>query len=629
MIDTKLWWQADKDKVHQTLIGYVKGIDQAQWRIFDRFKKLEGLYDPERAVPTIGIGTSVADRVRPPRTRTDGKMIENIVSQNINTLAAQISTIDIRTTFDTDGADWSEQRKARAREWYTEELVKRFDVIAKCGHAFKVGTTLKGTGCMKVYADAFDQLRVEHVRPDNVVVDERAYPDGQPLEMFHRDLRDADAFAAQFPKFKKEIQAARGKYMKWAGWLPMHRSEILVVEGWRLPVGVKDQKGYVTGRHVICFEGGDTVDEDFDADDFPIATHRYSKPPLGWYGIGMGEELASYQRALNKRNSQIDRQADHNAHPIIMAQRIDAAVAAKTVNTLGTIAVYDGRQPPKVEFGPAVSQDLIASRADIKNSAQGQSGVSPLSLQSRIPARLESGAGVREWTGAKTERFADKEKDFERFVVDVAIKMLEVCRQLGSKAPKMVRRSKFGKRRLDWGSIDTGDIRTQIGVANALSRSRADRVSMVTELAQAGVISIDEARRLYGHPDIEREMSLYNAAIESVDECLEEIADGKVVMPEPFMNLRMCVWRSQQQYLIWRGLKAPEAILENLRMFTVNAAWTLDQLEQPGQPAPSSADVIGPPMGGGQQPGQMPQMPPGMPPPGMIMPGLPSPQPGA
>lgn len=620
------WWAAKKGEVYKTLIDYVRGVDQAQHKIFDRFRKLEGLYDPERATPTIGVSRDSFDRLRAvPRPKTDGRMIENIVSQNINTLAAQIATIDIRTTFDTDEADWSEQRKARAREWYTEELVKRWNIIPKCAHAFTVGTALKGTGCMKVYRDKFDRLRIDHVRVDNVVVDERACPDGNPLEMFYRETRDADAFAAEFPQFKDKIEACRGTYInrRWAGWLPSNRNELLVIEGWRLPVGDPDHKNYQPGRHVICFEGGDVWDEEYHDDEFPIADHRYTKPPTGWYGIGMGEELASYQRALNKINAQTDRQRDHGAHPIIAVQRIDQKLAAQTVNTLGTIAVYDGRQAPKVEWGPAVSPDLIAARPDIKASAAAQSGVSPLAMQNRIPARLETGAGVREWAGQKTERFAQQEKDFERFVVDIVVRALRVCQELGSKAPKMSRRSRFGKRRLDWKNVDKGDIRSQIGVASTLSRTRAGRIELATELAQAGVISIDEARRLYGHPDIEREMSLYTAAIESVDECLEEIADGKIVMPEPYMNLRMVVWRGQQQYLIWRGRKAPEHILEHLRMFVAVAAWQLSQAES-AQAAPPSTEVIGPPMPGGDPTMGGAPVPAG-PAPGVMLPGLPAP----
>lgn len=592
------WWTADKGEVHKTVIDYVRGIDREQYKIFDRFKKLEALYDPERSTPSIGTNNAYDARFRPPRARDQGRMIENIVSQNINTFASHIATIDVRTTFDTDGADWSEQRRARHREWYTAELIKRYDVIAKCQHATKVGTALKGTGCIKVYRNKFDQLCVDHVRVDNVVVDERAYPDGNPLEMHYREPKDADAFAAEFPKWKREIESARGRSgNRWGGWLPLHRNEILVVESWRLPIGERKHEHYVAGRHTICFDGGDVVDEEFHGTTFPIKTHRYCLPPTGWYGIGMGEELASYQRALNKRNSQIDRQADHNANPIISVPRVDARLSAQTVNTLGTIAVYDGRQAPKVEFGPAVSQDLIASRSDIKSSAQAQSGVSPFALQSRIPARLETGAGVREWTGAKTERFAEQEQGFERFVVDVVVGMLDVCRELGSKAPVMVRRSKFSRRRLDWSNVGADDIRTQIGVAAALSQTRAGRLDRLTELAQVGIIGIDEARRLYRHPDLERETSLYTAAIESVDECFEEIADGAVVMPEPFMNLGMIVRRGQQQFLIWRSRKAPEEILENLRQFVVVAAHYLGKAGAGPAPTAAAAEIGGPDAG--------------------------------
>lgn len=623
-----LWWQADKDQVHKTVIDYVRGIDRTQHRIFDRFKKLEALYDPERSQPTIGTNNAVDARFRPSRPRDPGRMIENIVSQNVNTLSSHIAQADIRITFDTDGADWSEQRRARHREWYSDELMRRYDVLPKCTHAFKVGTALKGTGAIKVYRNKFDQLCVDHIRPDTIVVDERAWPDGNPLEMHYREPKDADAFAAEFPAFKKEIDASRqASPFRWAGWLPMQRNELLVVESWRLPIGVEGKDGYVPGRHTICFERGDVVDEEYHQRGFPIATHRYNKPPTGWYGIGMGEELASFQRALNKRNAQIDRQADHNANPIISVPRIDARLAAQTVNTLGTIAVYDGRQAPKVEFGPAVHPDLIATRADIKSSASQQSGVSPLALQSRIPARLETGAGVREWAGAKTERFSEQEQDFERFVIDVVVLMLEVCRDLGNKAPVMVRRSKFGKRRLDWTGVGADDIRTQIGVAAALSQTRAGRIDMVTQFAQAGIIGVEEARRLYRHPDLDREISLYTAAMESVDECLEEIADGGALMPEPYMNLRMIVTRGQQQYLIWRAREAPESVLENLRQFIAIAAHLVSG--DNSSPAPSTADVIGPPPGppGMPVPGMPPGAPPGMPgiPPGQMPPGMPPP----
>jgi hypothetical protein len=97
------------------------------------------------------------------------------------------------------------------------------------------------------------------------------------------------------------------------------------------------------------------------------------------------------------------------------------------------------------------------------------------------------------------------------------------------------------------------------------------------EFAQAGIISTDQARRLLGHPDLEAELSLYTAALEAIEHSLDQIADGNAIMPEPYDNHEMAVWRSQREYLKWRDDGAPEGILESLRQYIVTAAWMVDR----------------------------------------------------
>jgi hypothetical protein len=123
-------------------------------------------------------------------------------------------------------------------------------------------------------------------------------------------------------------------------------------------------------------------------------------------------------------------------------------------------------------------------------------------------------------------------------------------------------------------------------------------------------------------------MSLYTAAIENVEYCLEEIADGNIVMPEPFMNLKLLVWRAQQEYLNWSADGAPETVLENLRALIVQAAWMSKQADGGGQigpdmsmeeaPPPQPMGAAMPMMPGMPMPGGMPPLPtapPMMPPP--------------
>jgi hypothetical protein len=90
-----------------------------------------------------------------------------------------------------------------------------------------------------------------------------------------------------------------------------------------------------------------------------------------------------------------------------------------------------------------------------------------------------------------------------------------------------------------------GDAEGAARAASNLGRTPSGRIQFVIELAQAGIISTDSTRRLLKHPDLESELSLYTAALENVEHCLDEIADGRTVMPEPMMNLDMAVWRGQ------------------------------------------------------------------------------------
>ena len=107
-------------------------------------------------------------------------------------------------------------------------------------------------------------------------------------------------------------------------------------------------------------------------------------------------------------------------------------------------------------------------------------------------------------------------------------------------------------------------------------------------MADGGVISQDMARRLLmpNSPlDVEREMSMYTAAIEDVDASIEEILDGNAVVPEPYQNAQMAVWRGQMAYLKAARGGAPEEILETLRQFITQSAWLVSQSQLAAQAA--------------------------------------------
>jgi hypothetical protein len=584
------WDKADKGQVHQVLIQHVQRIEREQSDMYDRFIKLARLYDPNS-----DRDNSSSDKL--------GNVTENVCASNVDTVCAAIAATDVRSRFMTDGANWAMQRIARHLEWYAAEVSADLGVAAKCRKAFK-SSPIKGTALNKVYIDSFDRVCVEPTRADDIIVDESDLrPDGRERELHQRMMCTAEDLIAEFPDKEDAInraaQKGRGLTRMWADYRPVPQGRVVVLETWKPPIGVKGRKGYKPGRHMKVIDGEDLLDETWEEDFCPFAKMVWSEKEDGWFGISGLERIAGHQRVINKGNWQTDRLIDQFAVPTTFVDMANASIAVKATNRLGTIAVTKNGFIPKTVHPPAVSPEVYKRTADMKNSAFEEFGVSRLAAQSAKPAGIDSGIALREYRDQTTQRFSLQEKAFEKFVLDTVLLVLWCCKKLGKKAPTIMRHTRFGSKRIKWQDVDMRDTKVQIQAASTLSQTPAGRVQSVIEYAQAGIISQDEARDLLQHPDLEAALSLYTAALEDVEYCLDEIADGNVLMPEPFQNLAMVVWRSQQEYLRWRDDGAPEEILEALRQFIVQAAWMLKK-QQEGQAGAANENA---------DPSQMPAMP--------------------
>lgn len=584
MNDSELWYRADKDRVHDAALEHVRRLEQEQGDVFDRFLKLEALYDPNG--PEAGDAGEQLAHVQ-----------ENVIASNVDTVAAVVSTSDVRARFMTDGADWQQQRRARHLEWYAEEIGKLAQILPRCRAAFKESAK-KGNGLVKVTAP-LGKLCAEHVLVENIVVDANECRGGKaPRQMHEWAYVDVDELTARFPGHRDAIERARSTRMhtRYVRKFLSIDNTVEVLDSYRLPVGIKGEKGYRPGRHVVTIEGTTLLDEKWEKDHFPYACIVWSERVNSWYGISGAERIAGIQRALNKRNWQIERQLDQGAVPTTYVRPADAKLAV-TTQRVGAVATYKGDLPVTV-IPTAVSAETYRSRLDLREAAHEEFGVSRMAAHAAKPAGLESGVALREYKDQTTQRFAPQERAFEQLVLDAIWLAIDVCKDLGPKAPTVLRKSRFGKKRLKWADVDMKDVRVQIAPASNLGRTPSGRVQFVIELAQAGIITTDTTRRLLQHPDLEREISLYTAALENVEHCLDEIADGNRVMPEPFMNLEMVVWRGQLEYLIWRDEGAPEDRLEALRAFVVQAAWMSSQQASPAPGAPSVDPTAPPPLPG-------------------------------
>lgn len=573
----KPWWDADAGKAHLSLIPYVEQVERQQADLFDRFVKLSCLYDPYSP-------SAASYRDRDQRL-IDGVMQENVIASNCDAIAGTISAAEVRAKFTPTGESWETHRQARRLDWYSDELSKHLDLDDHCRKAFHAGA-LKGTGPVKVWIDGFEQLRAEPTPIDDIIVDDAKYRGRPPRDLAQRMLVGRDVLAAEYADKAIDIERAqtRGRaWKRWAGYRPIPQDQLVVLEAWRLPFGVKGEKGYRPGRHVIVIDGCDLVDEPWERSRFPFAFFKWTDRPESFYGIGGAERIIGHQRKLNRRNVQIDRQLDQNAFPITYVRLADANLAVKTTNRAGAVTPYKSDMP-KTVFAPAVSPETYQDRETTKASSFEEFGQSRMSATAMKPAGLDSGIALREFRDQTTQRFAHQEKGFERLKLETVLLALECCKELGRKAPTFVRAGALGQKKIEWPKIDIDQARRWVQATSPLADTPAGRRQLAMEMAQAGLISKDSALKLSmpnSDLDVEAEMSLYLEARENIDATIDEIEDGEQLVPEPYQNLRMGVWLMTAAYQRDQRAGAPEEVLEGLRQWIVAADHILGMAEAP------------------------------------------------
>lgn len=607
------WWNAATGEVWKTAVPYVRTVENTQAELFNKFVKLESTYDTNPRTNRDSQARTTAQRLG----RAKAIVTENLIACNVDTVASNVADTDIRVRVQTDGADWSHQRTAKRLESYGNGLSKLLEIGPKCRTGFKAGAAMKGTGLNKVWIDQFDQIQVTPVPIDNIIVDELECREGKPRQLHYRDFFDREDLQAQFPEHAEAIEKAQstGSWRIWAGYRPMQSNEIVVIESWRLPIGPKGHKNYVPGRHTLCIDNCDLLDEEYDDAFFPFSKMVWNAPIWGFYGISLAERILPHQNLLNRRNYQINRSLDQKADPVTYVHQADQNLAVKTVNQIGTIAVYKNSVPTTVDH-QAVGQETYASRREIKEDAFAESGVNAAMANGGIPGGIESGVGVREVRTTRTQRFSIQEKAFEQFWLDTLWLVLDCCKKLGAKAPDILHVTSYGTRKIQWSEVVMDDLKIELAAASTIGDSPAGRQQRVVELAQAGVITLDESRELMDHPDIEAKLSLYNAMLESCENVIERILDGEAVMPSPFMNLDAAARMAQRTYLkIDIGEDnggAPEDVLERLSDFIAAAANVMNPPPlsgampgpaDPNAPQPTGPQPTGPQAGGPLAPG--------------------------
>jgi hypothetical protein len=518
----------------------------------------------------------------------------NVISSAVDTLVSKISQARPAPVFLTDNGDYKQRNLAKKLnnfilgEFYQTKTYEKAAIILR-------DALVEGTGCLHVYETQDKKVGVERVLLTELLTDPNESVYAEPRQLYRIKLVDRHVLMDQCPKFKNKIARAEQAYVDNSSEASKTVSDlVMVVEGWHLPSG----KGAKDGRHTLACTSGVIYDEEYTKDKFPFAFFHYAPRLLGFWSQGIAERLMGTQMEINALLYTISRAIKLVGVPRVFVEQGSKVSKASNNNDVGVIVTYSGTKPI-YEVAPCVPQELYAQLQRLITYAYQQEGVSSLEAQAQKPAGLNSGEAIRSYDDISTDRFAATSKRYDNLFIDLAYLIVDLAKDIAERDGEYqtVYPNKNGTKMVDLPKADLlkDPFVIQCFNMSSLPRDPAGRMQKITEMIQAGMISIKEGRRLLDYPDLEQVEMLANASEERIFQILDQmVEDGIYTPPDPFMDLQLANELVVQYYNLYTSAKLEEERAEMLRTFFSQVQAMMQAATPPPQPPMPGMPGAGP-----------------------------------
>lgn len=513
----------------------------------------------------------------------------NLVQSSIDTLVSKLTLNKPTPVFLTDNSDYKERNLAKKMNNFIAGELYQTQAYAK-GEFVLRDALIFGDGCFKVFRTKDDRVGLERVLCTELAVDQNEAIYGDPRSLYQFKLVDRQVLAEMFGEEKAKIKRAGSAYADNSSKSTNTVSDmVMVVEAWRLP----SCEGAEDGRHVIICDSGDLLDEPWKKSKFPFVFLHYSPRMLGFWSQGVAEQLTGTQLSLNSLLWTISKSIELTGVPRIFVEQGSKVLNAAHNNEIGSIVTYQGTKP-SYEVAPCNASELYLERDKLITYGFQQIGVSMLQASSQKPAGLNSGEAIRSYDDIANDRFAALQRRYNNMYIDLSYQIIELACEIAEETGsyKTVYPNKNGAKEIDLPLAKKlkKDPVIQCYDISSLPRDPSGRLAKITEMIQAGMITIQEGRRLIDFADLDQVETLANAGQERIYKYLDEIIEtGKYTPPDPFMPLDLADQICTQYYNLYVACNLEQSKVDLLINFS-NQVKDLKALAQqamaPPQPTP-------------------------------------------
>jgi hypothetical protein len=515
----------------------------------------------------------------------------NLISSCTDTLVSRITQSRPQPTFLTDGGDYKQRNLAKKLnnfiqgEFYHTDAYKHATTVLR-------DSCIQGTGCAHVFETDDNRVGLERVLLTELLTDSAEGIYGDPRRLYRMKLVDRAVLLACYPDKEDIIKiAVKATPDNGPDASKTVADQIMVVEAWSLP----SSKHSKDGRHMMGISSGCLLDEAYDKPRFPFAFLHYAPRQLGFWSQGLAERLMGTQIELNSILYTISRAIKLVGVPRVFQEDGSKVVAAHHNNEIGVIVKYRGTKP-SYEVAPCNAPELYQERDKLISYGYQSEGISSMQASAQKPQGLDSGEAIRSYDDISTDRFATIARRYDDFFIDLAYLMIDTAKDIALEqgSYSTVYPAKDGTKTIDLpkAAIESEDaFIIQCFTQSSLPKDPAGRLAKVTEMIQAGMISIQEGRRLLDYPDLEQVEKLANAGEERIFQILDDIIEnGKYTPPDPFMDLDLAMKLTVQYINLYSQAKLEESKADMLRNF-FNQINMIKQSAQPPAMPPQAPNT--------------------------------------
>jgi len=475
----------------------------------------------------------------------------NIVRNMCNAVQSKIAKNRPKPWFQTSGADFKTQQKAKKLEQYVKGVFYKEKAYQKTSQAF-LDAAILGTGCLKVMPGK-KCVVIERVFTPEVVVDNVEGMHREPRNIYQYKYVDRGMLVAKYPEKAEliaEIPALQFNY---------EDEEINAVYDHYASDLVRVEEAYHTassekagdGKHVISANGVTLEVEEWPYTWHPYVFIRWSTSPLGMWGMGLAEELKGIQLEINRLVRKIQNAMQLLSNPYVMVDRASNVMRGQITDVPGSILLYTGR-PPTVSAPQVVHPEVYAHLDRLYQKGYEIAGVSQMTAQSQKPTGFTSGRAQLVHQDIESERFAIVTREWEEMHMDLARLVLRVSEDVRGISVKAFGDNAYTEidfhKDLD---ITEDEYVMQVMPTSILGDSPEAAIEMSERLTQAGLIS-DPTEVLIGmdHPDMQDFVRRKTATRVLTSKMVWAMLDGgPQTVPEPEMDLKKLLFTAQEIYV--------------------------------------------------------------------------------